>query len=81
MRGLLAFLAYAAAFAVVAPAAFFAALFLAGPHGGWLSGNLQIVVLPLAWLAILVLPILAARAVWLRTGRPLVKPGVLRARE
>lgn len=63
MRMLLAFLAYAAALAVVAAAAFFAALFLAGPHDGWLPGSWQVVVLPLAWLAILVLPILAARAV------------------
>ncbi len=69
MRFLLAFLAYAVALAVVAPAAFFATLFLAGPHGGWPPGNLQFVVLPLAWLAILVLPALAARAVWLRSGR------------
>jgi len=34
-----------------------------------LPQDMQIVVLPLAWLAVLVLPVLAARAVWLRLGR------------
>ena len=69
MRLLQAFTAYAASLAIVAPAAFFFAIFLAGPHGGWLPQSMQVVVLPLAWLAIVVLPILAARAVWLRFGR------------
>ncbi len=70
MRLLLALVVYVVSLAAIAAAAFFTAIFLAGPHGGWLPGNLQVVVLPLAWLAILVLPILAARAVWLHLRRP-----------
>jgi len=69
MRFLFAFLAYIASLAVVAPVAFFGVLFLAGPHGGLLPQALQVVVLPLAWLAILVVPALAARAVWIRSAR------------
>lgn len=38
-------------------------------QGRLLPQNMQVVVLPLAWLAILVLPVLAARAVRLRLGR------------
>lgn len=67
MRLLLAVLTYVVSLAVVAVVAFFSTIFLAGPHGGALPEKLQVVILPLAWLAILVLPALAARAVWVRS--------------
>ena len=58
--------AYLLTLGVVVPLAFFTVLILAGPHGGLLPGGLQAPVLALGWLAVLVLPVLVARRVWLR---------------
>lgn len=70
LRIVLSLIAYVVALAAVAVIAFFAVIFLAGPHAGLLPGWLEAVVLGLGWLAVLLLPVLAARAVWLRLGRP-----------
>ncbi len=70
MRFLVTGLVYAASLAGVAVVAFFVVMLLAGPHSGVLPRGVQAVVLMLGWFAVLVLPVLAARAVWRRlTGR------------
>jgi hypothetical protein len=61
--------AYIASLVVVAALTFFTVLVLAGPHAGLLPSWLELVVLGLGWLAVFVLPVLAARAVWRRLGR------------
>jgi len=61
--------AYIVSLAVVAAFTLFAVLILAGPHAGMLPSWLEPVVLGAGWLAVLVLPVLVARAVWRRTGR------------
>lgn len=61
--------AYIVALAVVAVFSFFAVLIPAGPHAGLLPSWLEPVVLGMGWLAVLVLPVLVARAVWRRFGR------------
>lgn len=66
MRVLLTIATYLAALAAVAVLAFFAVMFLAGPHAGLLPHALEVVVLILGWLSVLVLPLLAAGAVWRR---------------
>ena len=70
LRIVLSLIAYVVALAAVAVIAFFAVIFLAGPHAGLLPGWLEAVVLGLGWLAVLLLPVLAARTVWRRLGRP-----------
>lgn len=70
LRIVLSLIAYVVALAAVAVIAFFPVIFLAGPHAGLLPGWLEAVVLGLGWLAVLLLPVLAARAVWRRLGRP-----------
>lgn len=57
---------YVVALVLVAVVAFFAVIFLAGPHGGVLPKAFEMVVLILGWLAVLVLPIWAAWVVWRR---------------
>ena len=69
LRIILSLIAYLVALATVAVIAFFAVIFLAGPHAGLLPGWLEAVVLGLGWLAVLLLPVLAALAVWRRLGR------------
>lgn len=64
MRLLITAIAYLVSLVVVAAIAFFAVLFLAGPHGGVLPGYLEPVVLLLGWLAVLGLPAFAAFRVW-----------------
>lgn len=66
MRVLLTIATYLAVLAAVAVLAFFAVIFLAGPHAGLLPHALEVVVLVLGWLSVLVLPLLAAWAVWQR---------------
>ena len=44
----------------------FAVMVLAGPHSSLLPQPLQIVALVLGWCAVLAVPILVARKVWLR---------------
>lgn len=69
MRLLLTALAYILALAVVALISFFAVIVLAGPHAGLLPPPLEVVVLIAGWLTVLVLPLLAARALWRWLGR------------
>lgn len=69
MRWLLALLVYLAALAVVAVATFFVVIVLAGPHAGLLPHWAEVIVLVLGWLAVLVLPALAARKFWCRHGK------------
>jgi hypothetical protein len=66
MRFLLTALAYLLSVVAVAALAFVVVLFVAGPHAGLLPHWLEVVVIVLGWLAILVLPALAARLVWHR---------------
>lgn len=61
---------FVATLVAVATFAFFAVLFLAGPHAGLLPPFLEKVVLVLGWLSVIVLPTLAAVWVWRRLGRP-----------
>lgn len=65
---------YLFALAVTVPVAFFAVIILAGPHSGLLPSWLEAIVLALGWLAVLVVPVLVARRVWLRV--PQVRPPV-----
>lgn len=68
MRLLLTIGAYLGALAIVAAAAFFAVIVLAGPHGGLLPRALEGAVLVVGWLAVLVVPAWVAWTVW-RRGR------------
>ena len=61
--------AYLVSLAVTAIFSLFAVLLLAGPHAGRLPSALEPVVLGLGWLAVIVVPLLLARAVWRRWGR------------
>ncbi|HEX5803090.1 MAG TPA: hypothetical protein VFY24_08700, partial [Azospira sp.] len=61
--------AYIVSLAITAAVSFFAVLVLAGPHAGLLPSWLEPVVLGMGWLAVLVVPVLAARVVWHRLGR------------
>lgn len=69
MRVLLTGSVYLATLAVVAVLALFIVLVLAGPHSDLLPAAVQVVVLILGWLAVLVIPAMAARLVWRRAGR------------
>jgi hypothetical protein len=71
IRIALSALAYVLCLAVVAVVAFFVVIVAAGPHAGLLPEWLEAVVLGLGWVAVLVMPVLAARAVWRRSGRKL----------
>ena len=62
--------AFLLALAVTAPLAFFAALILAGPHGGVLPSSAQAAAFVVGWLFVLGVPILAARWAWRRLARP-----------
>ena len=64
MRILLAVVAYLATLAAVAVLAFFAALILAGPHGGLLPSAAGPLVFIIGWGTVVVVPALAARLVW-----------------
>lgn len=65
-RILAAAIAFVIALPVVAISAFFAVLFLAGPHGGALPSWMAPMVLASGWLAVLLLPVMFARRIWLR---------------
>ena len=54
---------------LVAAIAFIVVIFLAGPHAGILPAPLEAAVLALGWLAVLVIPALAAVKGWQRLGR------------
>lgn len=66
MRVFLSLLAYIGALLLVAAASFAVVIVLAGPHAGILPHWLEAAVLGLGWLAVLVVPFLAARKVWRR---------------
>lgn len=61
-------IAYLIALVLVAAITLPAVLFLAGPHAGLLPSALEALVLGLGWLAVLVVPLLVARRVWIRRG-------------
>lgn len=67
-RVLVAGLAYVATLAVVCVVAFFVVIVIAGPHAGLVPQVLEPAVIALGWLAVLVLPVLASRAAWRRSG-------------
>jgi hypothetical protein len=60
---------YLVTITVVAAVTFFLVILLAGPHGGLLPRALEGVVLIVGWSLVLVLPFLAAWAMWRRLGR------------
>ena len=64
MRWLLTLLTWVITVAVLAPVCFIVTMVLAGPHSSILPSSLQPLVLALGWMAFLVGPVLAARAVW-----------------
>ena len=70
MRALLSLVAYVISLILTAGISFVVVIFLAGPHAGLLPHWLEVVVLCLGWLAILVVPFLAARKVWRRQSNP-----------
>lgn len=74
MRILAALAIYITALMATAFIAFFAVIFLAGPHAGLLPSWLEAAVLALAWLAVLVLPLLIARKAWRRLGKSSPSP-------
>jgi hypothetical protein len=49
---------------LVSAISFFVVIILAGPHAGLLPAWLEMVVLFLGWLAVIVIPIMAAIRVW-----------------
>jgi hypothetical protein len=67
-RLLLTVLAYLGLLPLVGVVAFVFALLLAETHGGLLPDSLRPVAFVLAWVAVLVLPVMGARAVWRRFG-------------
>ena len=66
-RYALASLVFVATLLAVAGLALAVVIVFAGPHSDMLPAPLQIVVYVAGWAAILVVPFLAARAVWRRT--------------
>ena len=66
MRLLVTLLAFIASLVPTAVAAFFAVIFLAGPHGGVLPASLHTATLLLGWLCVLIVPLLVARWAWRR---------------
>ena len=68
MRVLVTAVVYLLSLALVAVAAFFAAIVLAGPHSDLLPGWLGAFVLGIGWLFVLLLPAWIAYAVWRRLG-------------
>lgn len=66
MRYLIAALTYAVTLAVTAVVAFFAIIFLAGPHGGALPLWLHTPVVLAGLVCVLAVPALVTRAVWRR---------------
>ena len=69
MRVLVTLLAYLLSLVPTAVAAFFAVIFLAGPHGGALPSSLHTATLLLGWLCVLLIPMLVVRWAWRRLSR------------
>jgi hypothetical protein len=66
MRWCLTVLAYLGLLCLVGVVALFFALLFGESHGGLLPYSLRPIAFILAWAAVLVLPVLGARAVWRR---------------
>jgi hypothetical protein len=81
VRPLLTFVAYVISLILTAGISFVVVIFLAGPHAGLLPPWLEVVVLCLGWLAILVVPFLAAAKVWRRLGATPPDRSIERTRE
>jgi hypothetical protein len=64
MRMLLTLLTFIVSLCLVAVAAFVIVMVLAGPHAGLLPQWLEACLLAAGWVAVIVLPVLAARTVW-----------------
>ena len=69
MRLLVTLLAFVASLVPIAVTAFFAVIFLAGPHGGVSPASLHTGTLLLGWFCVLVIPLLVARWAWRRQSR------------
>ena len=69
MKYVLTIAAFVATLWAVAIAAIFAVIAFAGPHSGAISKPMEMLVYGLAGLSVLVLPALAARAVWRNRSR------------
>ncbi|HEX5802965.1 MAG TPA: hypothetical protein VFY24_08055 [Azospira sp.] len=80
MRYVASAAAYLLSLVLTAAIAFVVVLVVAGPHAGLLPSWLEAVVLGLGWLAVVVLPLLVARKVWRRFGRPAAPGDSPRAR-
>jgi hypothetical protein len=70
MRVIVAALALVVSLLVTATAAFFAVMFLAGPHGGALPASLHSATLLVAWVIVMAVPFFCTRWVWRRYRRP-----------
>lgn len=68
MKYALTALTYFVSLALIGVVSFFVVIFFAGPHADLLPEPLEVVVGIVGLLAVLVLPILAARTVWKRMG-------------
>jgi hypothetical protein len=68
MHWALAIVAWLVAVAVLAPAMFFVAIVMAGPHSSMLPSVMQPVVLVVAWVVVLAGPLVVAHRVWRRTS-------------
>jgi hypothetical protein len=68
MKYIAAAAAFFATLIAVGVAAVFAVLAFAGPHSDTLPQPLQIALYVLCWVAVIALPLLAARAAWRRTA-------------
>jgi hypothetical protein len=64
MAVVIALVAYFVALAVISTIAFFAVIFLAGPHGGALPPSAEVYVLSIGWIAVIILPAVIAWLVW-----------------
>jgi hypothetical protein len=69
MKWLVTIAAYVVTMLLTAPAAFFAILLLAGPEANLLPDFLEMLVIALGWIAVLLVPVAAATAVWRRWER------------
>ena len=72
-RALFTLIAFFVAFIVTGVVTFFAVIFLAGPHGGVLPEWAGPIIFVLAWSAVIILPVVSARKVWLRSSPAQVK--------
>ena len=69
MRFLITLMTFLVLLLSTAVAAFFAVIFLAGPHGGVLPRSLHTATLALGWFGVIVVPLVGARWVWRRYSR------------